>query len=44
MREGERKREDGEWKKVTKNKRNKRRKSMEEGRVNEENNIRHLAL
>jgi len=44
MKEGERERENGEWKRMTKNKRNKRRKGMGGGRVNEEKNIYHLAL
>jgi len=44
MKERERERENGEWKKMTKNKGNKRRKGMGGGRVNEENNIHHLTL
>jgi len=44
MKEGKRERENGEWKRMTRNKRNERRKGMEGGRVNEENNIRHLAM
>jgi len=44
MKEGERERENDEWKKMTKNKRDKRRKGMGEGRVNEENNIHYLTL
>jgi len=44
MKEGERGRENGEWKKVTKNKRNERRKSMGGGRMNKGNNIRCFTL
>jgi len=44
MREEEREREDGEWKRMTKNKRDKRRKGLGGGRVNGENNIHHLTL
>jgi len=44
MEEGERERKNGEWKRVTKNKRNERRKGMGGGRVNEENDIRHFTL
>jgi len=44
MKEGERERENGEWKRVTENKRNRRRKGMGGGRVDEENDIRHLAM
>jgi len=44
MKEGERERENGERKKMTKNKGNKGRKGMGGGRVNEENSIHHPTL
>jgi len=44
MREGKRERENGEWKRMTKNKRNERRKSVGGGRVDEGNNIHHFTL